>query len=144
MRKYTGEFYIKFEDIDAAGWLFYPRFFEICHNLFEDCFNSQVLFSYAAMIKKKNIGLPIVQISAKYYSPLQHGDMALASFKVSNISQHSFTSEFDIFKKEGQILSFQAKITNVCINFTTKKSMKIPKSIRNFLMFNDKVFNDKV
>lgn len=138
MTKFIEEYYIKFEDIDAAGWLFYPRFFGFCHNAFEKWFNSCSSIGYAEIISKKNIGFPIVQVFANYYAPLQHGDFIQVSFVISKINTSSFVSEFSIFKKKDQTLSFNAKITNVCINFISKKSIKIPQDIRELLLLNYK------
>jgi len=53
---------VRFSDIDAAGIVYYPRFFYFCHQAFEDFFNTKFSFTYASLINEKKIGFPVVNI----------------------------------------------------------------------------------
>ncbi|MBL4818158.1 MAG: acyl-CoA thioesterase [Deltaproteobacteria bacterium] len=130
---YTTTRPVRFADVDAAGWLYYPRFFEFCHNAFEDWVNEKGPVSYAQMVTKERWGFPAVKACGDYKAPLKHGDIAEISFKIEHIGKASLITAYQIIRQSDQTLSFTGQITTVCVDLKAAKSMPIPDAMREFL-----------
>lgn len=130
---FTAHYPVRFSDIDAAGIVYYPRFFYYCHQTFEDLFNQNFAISYAALIKQRGLGFPAVNINCDYKKPLTFGDMIKVSLNVKKIGNASLTCAYDISLKDSIDLNFAAEITTVCVAIENKKSVTIPQDIRDFL-----------
>ncbi len=134
--------YVRFADVDAAGWLYYPRFFEYCHNAFEDWVNTKGPVNYPQVINIERWGFPAVKCVGEYLSPLKHGDTARISLKPIKVGRSSLVTAFEISplplgegaRRAGEGISFKAEITTVCVDFKTGKSMPIPETMRAFLV----------
>lgn len=133
MPEFTSERPVRFADVDAAGWLYYPRFFEFCHNTFEDWFNTKGPLNYRQMIDEQRFGFPAVKAIGDYLAPLKHGDIAQIKLKLLHIGNRSFKTGFEISRKQDQVLSFKGEIITVCVDLKRGKSMLIPETIRTFL-----------
>lgn len=127
------ERYIRFADIDAAGWLYYPRFIEFCHNAFEDWINSTAPLNYRQIIDQQRWGFPAVAVKAEYFAPLKHADTAVIEIKILHVGNSSLITGFEFVRKHDQVLSFKAEVTTVCTDLNLGKSMPIPATIRGFL-----------
>lgn len=127
------ERYIRFADIDAAGWLYYPRFFEFCHNAFEDWINSKSPLNYTQMIDEQGFGFPAVAAQGEYLAPLKHGDTAIIELKVLHVGKSSLKTGFEFTRKHDNKPSFKGEITTVCVDLKQGKSMPIPDVMREFL-----------
>jgi 4-hydroxybenzoyl-CoA thioesterase len=129
---FTTERYVRFADVDAAGWLYYPRFFEFCHNAFEDWVNTQAPLNYTQMIDEQRWGFPAVAASGEYSAPLKHGDTAIITLTILHIGTSSLKIGFEFVRKHDLVLSFKGEITTVCVNLKLGKSMPIPDIMRAF------------
>ena len=123
---------IRFADVDAAGILYYPRFFEFCHNAFEDCFDQRGPFVYSALIREHRLGFPTVHAQANFVAPLQHGDVAIIRLHATHIGKSAVTIHYAMLRKRDDKMCFEGDITTVCMNLDTHKSMALPKPIRDF------------
>lgn len=124
---------VRFSDIDAAGIVYYPRFFYFCHQAFEDFFNEKSSFSYASMINEKKFGFPVVNIKSNFIKPLAFGDHINVRVKINKIGTSSLSCSYEIFLKDPTSIHFKAEITTVCVDLISHKSMPIPDDIKNFL-----------
>ena len=127
---------VRFSDIDAAGWLYYPRFFEYCHNAFEDWFNLKAPASYPEMIDEQHFGFPAVKATGEYFAPLTHGEIAQISIKILHVGNSSLRTGYEITRKSDQRVSFRSEVTTVCVDLKQGKSMPIPDNFRAFLSGN--------
>ena len=76
---YTSVQKIRFDDVDGAGIVYYPRFFHLCHAAMEDFFDDAAPFSYPDMINKRRLGFPSVRIDADFSAPLMYGDVVIVT-----------------------------------------------------------------
>ena len=130
---FTARYPVRFSDIDAAGIVYYPRFFYFCHQAFEDFFNEKSSFSYAAMINEKKFGFPVVNIESNFIKPLAFGDHINVRVKIKKIGNSSLSCSYEIFLNDPTNIHFKAEITTVCVDLISRKSMPIPDDIKNFL-----------
>ena len=134
---YTTERYVRFADVDAAGWLYYPRFFEYCHNAFEDWVNAKAPINYRQAIDEQRWGFPAVAASGEYLAPLKHADTAVITLKVLHLGTSSLKIGFEFLRKHDQVPSFKGEITTVCVDLNRGKSIPIPDAMRAFLKSHD-------
>lgn len=85
---YAEDRLIRFQDVDAAGIIFYPRLFEYCHDLLVRFFaeNGAPL---PEVLREKNWISPIRHAEVDYFKPLRFGDPV----EVALVSAHLLTSE---------------------------------------------------
>ena len=121
---------IRFDDVDGAGIVYYPQFFHICHEIFEDFFDEVAQRSYPQMISEDRLGFPTVAIDSQFFSPLSYGDIAVVQMNVLTIGKSSLTTRYEFFRKEDGEKSFRADITTVLMNLDTQKSVPLPDNYR--------------
>ena len=127
---YTSVQKIRFDDVDGAGIVYYPRFLHLCHAAFEDFFDAAAPFSYPELIAKKRLGFPTVHIEADFKAPLVYGDTALVTLAVKRVGTSSVTSRYEIRRKRDAALAFTADITTVLIALDTQKAQPLTDELR--------------
>lgn len=121
---------IRFDDVDGAGIVYYPRFLHLCHAAFEDFFDDVAPFSYPALIRDRRLGFPTVHIDADFKAPLSYGDTAIVTLAVTHVGNASIKTRYDIRRKRDSVHSFTAEITAVLINLDTGKSLALTDELK--------------
>ncbi len=127
---YTSVQKIRFDDVDGAGIVYYPRFLHLCHAAFEDFFDAAAPFSYPDLIEKKRRGFPTVHIEADFTAPLSYGDTAIVTLAVTRVGRSAVDMRYEIRRKRDSALSFTARITTVFIDLDTQKSLPLTEELR--------------
>jgi 4-hydroxybenzoyl-CoA thioesterase len=127
---YTSIQKIRFDDVDGAGIVYYPRFLHLCHAAFEDFFDDVAPFGYPQLISQKRLGFPTVHIEADFKAPLAYGDIAVVALSVVRVGTSSMAVAYEIFRKRDSTLCFTASITSVLINLDTQKPQPITDELR--------------
>lgn len=130
---YTSVQKIRFDDVDGAGIVYYPRFFHLCHAAMEDFFDDVAPFSYPELINKKRLGFPSVHIEADFKAPLMYGDVVIVTLAVVHIGRTSTRMRYEIRRKRDAILSFEAEITTVMMDLDAKEAVPLPDELRRVL-----------
>ncbi len=65
---------VRFQDVDAAGIVFFARFFEYVHAAFED-FIAGTGESLAEVLATRAWASPLKHVEADYFAPLAYGDV---------------------------------------------------------------------
>ena len=65
---------VRFEEIDAAGIVFFARYLHICHDAMEAVF-APLPGGYCALITQRRIGFPAVHTDCEFVAPLRYGDV---------------------------------------------------------------------
>ncbi|MCC7071470.1 MAG: acyl-CoA thioesterase [Deltaproteobacteria bacterium] len=127
---YTSVQKIRFDDVDGAGIVYYPRFFHLCHAAMEDFFDDAAPFSYPHMINTMRLGLPSVHIEADFTAPLMYGDVVVVTLAIVHIGSASVRMRYQIRRKRDAALSMTTTITNVMMDLDKKQSLPIPDELR--------------
>lgn len=69
MSSFTKAYKIRFEDVDPAGIVFYPRYILMLHRFFEDWFDSGLGFSLGRMNIDRKTGFPLVNLQVSFQKP---------------------------------------------------------------------------
>ena len=74
MAAFQREMLVRFGHCDAAGWVFYPRYFEMLSDFVEDWFEDGLLASAPGLFHHKKILTPSVHFTVDYLKPTRYGD----------------------------------------------------------------------
>lgn len=92
---------VRFEDIDAAGILFFARFLGYCHDAMERVFDG-LPGGYVELITRRRIGFPAVHVEADFRAPLRFGDVARLATSVAKLGASSCTFRYQVTRaKDG-------------------------------------------
>jgi len=130
---FTSRHMVRFDDVDGAGIVYYPRFFNFCHKTFEDLFNQRGPLKYSTLIKEQDIGFPTVHVHADFLKPFYYGDEIDISLGIKSMGNSSVNCVFILHNALTNEKHFKALITVVCARVSQKKSIPIPDELRNFL-----------
>lgn len=132
---YTGQVIVRFGDIDQAGIVYFPRFFNYCHMVYEDYLNTRVLALHE-LIRVRRIGFPIVRVECDFKSPLRYGDVCEVELQLLKLGGTSLTYRYRLYKPQagqGRVLCAEAKIITACMDMDTQAGTLIPSDIRALL-----------
>jgi 4-hydroxybenzoyl-CoA thioesterase len=126
---------VRFEDVDAAQILFFPRFLSYCHEAMEALFGA-LDGGYVRLIRERKIGLPAVHIDVDFTSPLTYGDVARIDVTAPKIGTTSCTLRYAITRAKDGVLA--ATVNHVCVvsDLTTLTKIPIPDDVRAVLLAN--------
>lgn len=124
------EFPVRFGEIDQAGVVYYPRFFHIFHQAFEEWFGAALGVSYPELVIKENIGFPSVKVESEFLEPLRYGDVARVRIELEEIGTKSITCRYTMFRMPDNIEAARARIKTVAIDNDTFTSIPIPDAWR--------------
>ncbi|MFO0672802.1 MAG: acyl-CoA thioesterase [Polyangiaceae bacterium] len=82
---------VRFEDVDAAGIVFFARFLNYCHEAME-AFFGPLDGGYVRLINERHIGLPAVHLDVDYKAPLRYGDVARIEVTIPHVGRSSTAS----------------------------------------------------
>lgn len=124
---------VRFNEVDAAGIVFYPRFFDYFHMAFEDFFGAATGVDYPVWIHQRRIGWPAVNVQADYLAPLKYGMKVDVSLGFHTLGRSSFVCEYRAVDPETGALFARAAITVVTTDLDAMKSLPIPEEVREAL-----------
>jgi len=124
---------IRFDDVDGAGIVYYPKFFHLCHAAFEDFFDSAASISYPDLIRGRRLGFPTVAIDSSFTAPLTYGDTAVVELSVEKIGTTSVTFSYRIRRRRDGVACFAATVTTVLIDLDSQQPQTIPADLRTML-----------
>lgn len=130
---YTSVQKIRFDDVDGAGIVYYPRFFHLCHAAMEDFFDDVAPFSYPDLINKMRLGFPSVHIEADFKAPLMYGDVVIVTLTIMNIGKSSVRMRYEVRRKRDAVFCFEAEITTVMMDLDSKKAVPLGDDLRRVL-----------
>jgi 4-hydroxybenzoyl-CoA thioesterase len=86
--KFTRDLIVRFEHCDAAGIIFYPRFFGLVNETVEDWF-ANLGHSFKSLHVDQRKGVPTVRFECEFVGPVRIGDMLHQQLGVDSIGNSS-------------------------------------------------------
>jgi 4-hydroxybenzoyl-CoA thioesterase len=96
MAEHTTTVQVRWSDVDPAGIVFYPRFFEWYDLGTEALFAALDLPWPEAFPKYAIVGVPIVESGSRFLSPVRYGDTVAIHSVVAWVKDKAFRVEHDI------------------------------------------------
>jgi 4-hydroxybenzoyl-CoA thioesterase len=121
------EIIVRFAQVDAAGIVFYPRYFEMLNAAVEDWFAAMGL-DFATMHGTRNMGVPTVRLDATFVSPSELGDRLTISIVPKEIGRSS-CALLAIFTGDGRE-RLRVDAVLVCMDLGERRSMAWPDELR--------------
>lgn len=126
---------VRFSDVDGAGIVYYPRYFNLCHDAFEQFFTAVGPVSYPHLVNDLKRGFPTVHVEADYKRPLRYGDVALVEVAVTKVGHSSAAFRYR-FRREGdaeRALHFEARLVTAYMDLSTGRSLPMDEATREAL-----------
>ncbi|MDQ3262493.1 MAG: acyl-CoA thioesterase [Myxococcota bacterium] len=121
---------VRFEDVDFARVVFFPKLFGYCHNVFEDFFKNGVGVPYAKMIQERKFGFPAVSARSDFRAPFHFGDPCRVVMDTLSLGKSSITCRYRLYQGDSEKLGAELEITTVCVAMDTFKPAPIPEDVR--------------
>jgi 4-hydroxybenzoyl-CoA thioesterase len=121
---------VRFGEIDEAGIVYYPRFFNYYHLAMEEFFEGAVKVPYPEVIKRWQVGFPTVHVEADFLSPLHYGDTMTIAMSIAKIGRSSLHARYRVTRKPDGVLAAEARLTTVCVDMKSFRARSIPDELR--------------
>ena len=124
---------VRFGQVDFAGIMFYPRFFENFHTVFEDMFGERLGVPYMSILTDRRLGFPTVAIETTFHRPFRFGEPMRLVIDVVHIGKTSTTFRYRGYNGDESNPSVEARGTVVIIDLDSFETLQIPDDIRAVL-----------
>lgn len=119
---------VRFSHIDAAGIVFYPRYFEMLNTSIEEYFAHGVGVDFKTIHVDRKLGVPTVKLEAEFVAPSLLGDVLQFHVNVVKVGRSSV--EFAIEVRCGEETRFHARTVLVCMDLKAGRSIPWPDDMR--------------
>jgi 4-hydroxybenzoyl-CoA thioesterase len=80
---------IRFADVDPAGIVFYPRYFEMINSVIEDWFDDGLDYGFDQMICKDGYGVPLAHIDVDFTAPSRLDETLVFRLSLRHVGRSS-------------------------------------------------------
>lgn len=134
---FTCERDVLFQEIDAAGIVFFARLFDYCHDAFFAFLKSRGL-SMAKVMEDGIWGSPLAHAEADYAAPLRFGDRVRVEIVGVDLGNTSMRVASRVVDSTGKI-ACSAILVHVFVDRATGRPCTIPAEVREALKDSAKV-----
>lgn len=124
---FVHEHRVGFDDVDAAGIVYFPRILDYCHRAFEELLVALGRPLYETLRDGPHAA-PVVHAEADYRSPLVHGDPVRIEIRIAEIGARSFQVAYVV--RSGERLVAEARIVHVTLDRPSCAPVEVPKDLR--------------
>jgi len=126
---FTTRAQVRFAHVDAAGIVFYPRFFEMLNGAVEDWFATDLACDFAALHKGRGLGVPTVHLETDFVGACELGEGLDITLEIERLGESSVTLAFAFAVGGEKRLS--GKVVLVCMHLTEKRAVPWPDDLRD-------------
>lgn len=119
---------VRFADVDPAGIVFYPRYFEMLNGAVEDWFAQALGVDFATMHIDRKVGVPTVRLEAEFTAPSRLGEMLEFTITPQRLGRSSCALSVDVTC--GGESRFHAEVTLVCMDLVRHRACPWPDDVR--------------
>lgn len=123
---------IAFDEVDAAGIVFFGQFIRYAHEAMERFFDA-LEGGYRRMIVERKTGFPAVHVDMDFASPARYGDVLEIETTVLKIGNRSLVFSYEMFQFGSRALVCEMKHTVVVTDLVAMKSADMPGDVRALL-----------
>ena len=87
---------VRFAHCDPAGIIFYPRYFDLIHEVKEDWFRNALDWSFANSIGTMKKGFPIVRLASEFHAPSRLGEELAIVLSVPHLGRSSIAIDYEV------------------------------------------------
>ncbi len=131
-RMFQFERSVRFEDVDAAGIVFFAKYLGICHEAMEAFFGAME-GGYVHLIRDRHVGFPAVHVDVDYRAPLRYGDAVRIAMDVTKIGRSSVTLRYRFVRVADGVEVALVHHTCAVSDLLKLRAVAIPDDIRALL-----------
>jgi 1,4-dihydroxy-2-naphthoyl-CoA hydrolase len=124
---------IRFQDIDAAGIIFYPRVLEMFHDAY-GAFLDHAGFPLPEVLRSGTWLAPVRHAEADYFKPLRFGDRVNVEICRTHIAPTEATLGYRIARIVGGEVCVVGQVVHTFVERQTFKRTQIPELLQHALM----------
>lgn len=121
---------VRFKDCDAAGIVFFPRYFEMLNDLVEDWFRDALGWSFADMHGAGRAGVPTAALSTCFVAPSRLGELLTRELRVTQVGRSSFSLQVRFVGPAGD-LRVEIAQRLVCVDTGHMAPRALPPEVRS-------------
>jgi len=127
---------VRFADVDHAGIVYYPVFFNYFHIAFEEFFRDRMgTRSYVRLLDEDHIGFPAVSCDCSYSSPLRFGDTIDIEMSLARVGTKSATFRYRVFRaadedRSDRVLCAEGTTKCAVVDLQAFRAVSIPENLR--------------
>jgi 1,4-dihydroxy-2-naphthoyl-CoA hydrolase len=120
---------IRFADTDAAGVVFFPNYFAICHEAYEESLAAEGV-ELQSFFGENAVGVPISKSQAEYLRPLACGDKISVTLTPALLGPDSYAISYEL-RRLGppEKLAARVRTEHVCISSRSRERHDLPSAI---------------
>jgi 4-hydroxybenzoyl-CoA thioesterase len=126
---------VRFEEVDAAGIVFFGRFSHYAHEAMEHFF-SGLEGGYPRLIVQRRVGLPAVALAFRFARPLRYGETLLVEVVTRRLGNRSADLHYRMVDRATGELVAECDHTIVSTALGELKSTDMPADVRAILQAN--------
>jgi 1,4-dihydroxy-2-naphthoyl-CoA hydrolase len=119
-------FRVALHDTDAAGVLFFAHLFRHAHDAYEVTM-ARIGWPIEALIRDRQLALPLVHAEADYRRPMRHGDQVDVALDLLSLGDRRFSLSYEFLIGAQQVATAQS--VHVAIHPDTGLSRTLPESL---------------
>ncbi len=124
---------IRFQDIDAAGIIFYPRVLEMFH----DAYGAFLAFAgcpLPSVVKAGKWIAPVRHAEADYFKPLRFGDEVGVEICRAHVTETEATLGYRVVRSVGQELCVVGQVVHTFVDCASFKRTPMPEVLSRALL----------
>jgi 4-hydroxybenzoyl-CoA thioesterase len=125
---------IRFGDTDPAGVMYFPRFLDIFHEVFEDWFDDDLRMPYRWVLEDTRIGFPAVHTECDYRKPFKFGQTMEVELSVIRVGSKSFECRYRGRLAGETEVRVDATVVTAVVNLDNFSGVPIPAPLRKALL----------
>jgi 4-hydroxybenzoyl-CoA thioesterase len=125
---------VRFSDTDPAGVMYFPRFLDVFHGVFEDFFDEELKMPYRWVLEDTRIGFPTVHCDVDYRGPMRFGETMVVELQVVKVGQKSFACVYKARVQGEDEVRVMARMVTATVNLDAFDPVPIPAPLRAALL----------
>jgi 1,4-dihydroxy-2-naphthoyl-CoA hydrolase len=124
---------IRFQDIDAAGIIFYPRVLEMFH----DAYGAFLGFAGCPLTEVVKAGkwiAPVRHAEADYFKPLRFGDEVSVEICRAHVADTEVALGYRVTRSVGAELCVVGQVVHTFVDCATFKRISMPEQLKRALL----------
>ncbi len=122
---------VRHPDVDRAGIVYFPRFFDFFYRALEDFFGQEVGIPYWELADVLGVSFPAVHIETDFDHPLAHGDAVSIELETLNLGSRSVTLGYKVYRPGHPEPAASSKVVLCCIEVPSWKPVPLPDRLRS-------------
>jgi acyl-CoA thioester hydrolase len=123
---------VHWSDTDAAGIVWFPNFFGWFEDAEEELFTAALGRTRQSLLDDLGFGMPRVEASAKYRSPVRPGDMIRIGIRSTLENPRRLRHDFEMRRADGQLVA-EGFVRVASVDLATFKPRDLPDEVRSMV-----------